>query len=202
MEGSVKIIVSILFFTLSFLSFSKPGNLHQIDDEIYRSGQLRPGLLSEAITRYNLQTVINLRGHSPGKKWYDKEKRIVEEHGLNFYSIGMSAGRLPHRKDILKLIDLFENAPRPILFHCQGGADRSGEASAMYLIDFMGKSKKEALKMLRIKYGHLRWRYPAKRYFIKEIYQGKEWAKDHYRPCESNYKYYDKSRDCKGLKGL
>lgn len=105
----------------------------------------------------------------------------------------MKASRLPHREDVLKLIELYENAPRPILIHCQGGADRTGEAAAMYKIDFMNASKKEALKMQTIKYFHLKKRFPAKRYFNKDVYQGKEWAKENYRPCTQDYKYYDKN---------
>ena len=119
------------------------------------------------------------------------ELDISKQMGVEHYDIRMSAKRLPHRKDLLKLIELYETAPRPILIHCQGGADRTGEASAMYMTDFMGASKKKALKMQTFWFRHLKWRFPAKRYFTKSVYKGKEWAKENYYPCDGNYKYYN-----------
>ena len=93
----------------------------------------------------------------------------------------MSAGRLPHREDLLKLLDIFETAPRPILIHCHGGADRTGEASAIYKLEYMAKTKKQALRQLTLWYMHLKPRFPAKRYFIKDLYQGKDWVKSDYK---------------------
>lgn len=86
---------------------------------------------------------------------------MSKDMGVEHFDIGMSARRLPHREDLLKLIEIYETAERPILIHCRGGADRTGEATAMYMIDFMGKSNKKAMKKAQsIRYFHLESRFP------------------------------------------
>jgi protein tyrosine/serine phosphatase len=82
----------------------------------------------------------------------------------------MSAHRIPEKKDLNFLFNLYKNkkkAPRPILIHCRGGADRTGEAAALWVITQQKKSKKIALKQLSLKYGHIRYKAPLKRRFVK-----------------------------------
>ncbi len=187
----------LLFLLICVANFSMAGiipNFHTVDKgNLYRSAQLSKKQFIRYIKKYDIKTVINLRGES-SKDWYKDEMEAMLETSTGHFDIGMSAKRLPHRKDLLKLLDLLENAPRPILIHCQGGADRTGEASALYKLVEEFKTKKEALKMLRLKYFHLRKRYPAKRYFISEVFQDPQWARDHYFPCEGKYKYYEPSK--------
>lgn len=167
-------------------------NFHTIDSgKYYRSAQLSGKSMQKYIDRHGIKTVINLRG-AKDAKWYHEQKEVIERNGITQYDIGMSARRLPHREDLLALLELFEKAERPMLIHCQGGADRTGEASALYQMLYMNKTKEEALKMLTLKYHHLSWRMPAKRYFIKDLWQGVDWAIHSYRPCESDWKHYDK----------
>lgn len=174
-------------------------NFHEIDPGLYyRSAQLSAKSLKKYISKYGIRSVINLRGASE-KDWYLEEKNAVEEQGASLYDISMSARRLPHREDLLKLLDLFENLEYPILVHCQGGADRTGEASAIYQMMYMGKDKKQALKMLSLKYHHLSWRMPAKKYFIKKLWHGADWAIENYEPCANDWKHYDKEKYCKSM---
>lgn len=195
------ICLLILFLSFPLLSANQHegvlgDNFHEIDNSLYfRSAQLSSKSLKKYVTKHKIKTVINLRGVS-SKEWYKKQIQAVRELGIVQHDIGMSARRLPHREDLLKLLDLFENVERPILVHCQGGADRTGEASAIYQMLYMAKTKEEALKMLRFKYHHLAWRMPAKRYFIDEIWNGVDWALNDYRPCESSWKYYDREKFC------
>jgi len=190
----------ILFVVLSLQLSTQAGlfpNKRTVEKgKLYRSAQLSAKQIKKAIKKWDIKTVVNLRGESPHKQWWVEEEQAVRESGAKYFNLKMSAGRLPHRDDLLKLIEIYESAPQPILIHCQGGADRTGEASAIWKLDFMKKSKKEALKQLTIWYRHIALRFPAKRYFIKDIYQGKEWAKQNYDPCTSNYQHYDKESNC------
>lgn len=171
-------------------------NFHEVDPgKMYRSAQLTGEELEHAINSLGIRSIINLRGESPGAEWYDTEAQVARDHGVKMVSIPMSAKRLPLRRDLIKLVDAMESSPRPMLIHCQAGADRTGEASAMYLMDYMGKTREEALEMLTIKYDHLAFYMPAKRYFIG-FYGGKEWARHSYDPCRENYLYFDKSTLC------
>jgi protein tyrosine/serine phosphatase len=166
------------------------------ENKAYRSPQLTGQEFTEAIKRYGFKTIINLRGEKPEKSWYREEKKAVESAGIAHINIRMHPSRFPHRKDLLKLLDTFKTAQRPILIHCKAGADRTGEASAIYQMIYMGKSSGEALNMLAVTYYHDSTILPAKRYFIKNVWQGQQWAYSTYDPCVPDYKYYDQDRYC------
>ena len=161
--------------------------------QVYRSPQPKGNDLQRAIDELGIKTIINLRGENSGEDWYDDEKRVADENSVELINISMSASRLPHRKDLIKLLDAFKTAPRPILIHCLAGVDRTGEASALYQMIYMNYSKKDALHMLSPAYGHFEKFKPAKRYFIKEVWQGEEWARTSYDPCKTKYEYYDQN---------
>lgn len=108
----------------------------------------------------------------------------------------MSAVRLPHRDDLIQLLDAFKELPRPILVHCKAGADRTGEASAIFAMDYLKWSKRKAAGQLHPFYGHFPDFTPAKTYFIREGYRGEEWARNTYDPCRQDYQYYDKEQYC------
>lgn len=178
---------------LTFSATGCPPNFHEVDPgKLYRSAQLTGPELEHAIQKLGIRSVINLRGPNPGKDWYDGEVQVTRAHGVRQFDIPMRADRIPHRKRLLELLDALESAERPILVHCRAGADRTGEASAIYQMEYMGKTREEALEMLTLKYDHLALVTPAKRYFIG-LYQGREWARGFYDPCSADYLYYDKS---------
>lgn len=166
-------------------------NFHEVDrGQLYRSPQLDKEQFQEAIDKLGVKTIINLRGDSD-KAWYKDEVLVAKKNGVLLIDIGMSARRLPHREDLIKLLDAFRNAPRPILIHCKAGVDRTGEASALYQMIYMGKSKEEALEMLSPKFAHFEKFKPAKRYFIRDVWQGEDWARRDYDPCSGQYQHYD-----------
>lgn len=172
-------------------------NLHVVDHgKLFRSAQLTGEELEALINSVKIRTVINLRGaRSPGNRWYDEEKRVTTELGVTLIDIKMGASRLPHRPDLITLLDAFRDAERPILVHCRGGADRTGEAVAIYAMEYMGYSQGRALHFLSPRYFHLPERHPAKRYFVR-LYQGEQWARETYDPCIQDYLYYDKGAYC------
>ena len=190
----MKTILLALFF-VGFTAQSQTrdyANFHEIDKgKFYRSAQLSAGDLEAYVKQYGIRTVINLRGENPGEEWFQNEESISQRLGLEFVSIAMSASKIPSRTNLNTLLTAFATLPRPILVHCRAGADRTGEASALYQMLYMNKTKDQALKMLTPRYGHFKFIMPAKRYFIDEVWQGVEWAQNQYEPCSGNYKYYD-----------
>lgn len=174
---------------------------YEVDEgKFYRSPQPTAEDIDRA-AELGVKTVINLRGASPGKLWYDEEKAATTRHNMLQIDIGMSAGRLPHREDLINLLDAFANAPRPILIHCLAGVDRTGEASAIYEMLYMGKSKEEALEMLSAKFAHFERNMPAKIYFIRDLWQGERWAREEYDPCSGQYRHYNPNNGaCRGEK--
>ncbi len=169
---------------------------------LYRSPQPSAADIERYVNENGIKTIINLRGESVGSRWYDQELAAANQYGVKLVNIGMSAKRLPHRKDLIKLLDTFETAQKPMLVHCMAGVDRTGEASAIYEMLYMGKTKEIALEMLTPLFGHFEQIMPAKRYFIRDLWVDEAWAREIYDPCEQNYKYYDKKDPACGSKSI
>lgn len=189
--------LSVFLLTQSACRISS--NFHEVHEgNLYRSAQLHEREFEIAIKKLGIRTIINLRGAHPGEGWYDAETKVARKYGVTLIDIGMSAKRLPHPQHLASLLDAYRDAARPILIHCKAGADRTGEAAAIYAMEYMGKSRKEALAMLTPRYLHIEQFMPAKRYFIRELYQGLDWAYHSYDPCLPGVKYYDQDKYCTG----
>ena len=100
----------------------------------------------------------------------------------------MRARKLPKKEQIIQLLNIYDKAPKPILIHCQWGANRTGEAAALWKIYKQGESKEKALDQLSLKYGHIKSKNSAKDFFIS-IWQGRKWLEKQYDP--KNYPEYN-----------
>jgi protein tyrosine/serine phosphatase len=131
------------------------GNFHVVlSGELYRSAQPTTAQLEAYIRQHGIRTVINLRGPS-GRDWYADEVRTARMLGAEHVDFRMSASQIltPERADALMAI--MEAAPKPILLHCQGGADRTGLASALYSYRIAQRGESFAESQLSFYYGHL-----------------------------------------------
>jgi protein tyrosine/serine phosphatase len=161
MTRKYKILLSL--FVLLFLSaagyfwyMEEQGNFHTITyAEAYRSAQLDTDEFEYYIKKYNIKSIVNLRGKNPEAPWYGEEIRVSAKHGINHFDISLTSSREPTEEDISELLEIFETAPRPVLIHCLAGADRSGLAAAIWKINVDQEPKSEAEKQLSIFYGHL-----------------------------------------------
>lgn len=203
--GNKKVIISLIILLAFFwyepaatkLFHSPHDNFHEVEkNAFFRSKQLSPKKLEKFIKQFGIKTIINLRGKNEDKKWWRQEKEIAKQLNIGFYSIPMSAQRLPHKKDLITLLNLYKHAPRPILIHCLAGADRTGEAAAIWVLDQQKKSKKDALKQLSFTYGHFSFIRPSKKFFIKKLWKGRKWAETKYNPFlyPKHYKFKAKSK--------
>lgn len=131
-------------------------NFHQITEgEAYRSAQMAGDELKHYINIYHIKSILNLRGKEPNERWYNEEINVSAEKAVKHYDILLSAYSEPRAEDVRILVGLIKSAPRPVLIHCQGGADRSGLVAAMWKVIVDKESKGEAGKQLSILYGHL-----------------------------------------------
>jgi len=132
------------------------GNFHPITDgEAYRSAQLDRDNLEYYIKRYNIKSILNLRGGNHATDWYREELAVSAANHITHYDIAMSSTKEPDENDLKQLMEIFKSAPRPILIHCKAGADRSGLVAAMWKVIVDQESKPEAEKQLSIFYGHV-----------------------------------------------
>ncbi len=161
MSRRLKFFISVLSLVLIltagyFLYMEEQGNFHAITHgEAYRSAQLDRDELEYYIKRYNISSILNLRGENPDALWYKEELKVSAEHNVMHYDIALSASRELTNEEVQKLMEIFKSSPRPILVHCQGGADRSGLAAAMWKVIVDREPKSEAEKQISILYGHI-----------------------------------------------
>jgi len=155
---SLPVIVVVLALALSGCS-SAPyfiNNVHAVvPGVVYRSAQLSPETLTGLIEQHKVRSVLNLRGAFPGQPWYDGEKAAASRAGIAHYDFELSSKVEVGANQAEQLIQLMREAPKPLLIHCWGGADRTGLASALYLYSIHERPADEASGALSWKYHHL-----------------------------------------------
>ena len=130
-------------------------NFHVVvEGQVYRSAQPSPVELKRWTVQHGLKTVINLRGAS-SLPFYEAERSAAAAAGLQLVSIRFSAQRLPSALSLRRLIEALERSERPVLVHCQAGADRTGVASVLAAMVVGGESYETARGQLSAWYGHI-----------------------------------------------
>jgi len=132
------------------------GNFYPVTPgEAYRSAQPDGGDLTKYAEHYGIKSVLNLRGKHVGEGWYDEEMAACAKLGIQHYDIALSASHELDDGDVSQLREIFKTAPRPLLIHCQAGADRSGVVAAMWKVIVDKEPKEVASQQLSLRYGHL-----------------------------------------------
>jgi protein tyrosine/serine phosphatase len=134
------------------------GNFHTVEEGVlYRSGQLNQIQFENHIHEKQIRAVLNLRGRHPGTGWYDNEVKVTRAAGIQHFDYPISAKRELTSGQVNEIIVLLRDLPRPVLVHCEAGADRSGLVSAIYKLVLGKQSANEAAQQLSFRYGHFPW---------------------------------------------
>lgn len=166
----ITVLIPLAGAAVFALKAAKECNFYQITaGQAYRSAQMSARELEHHIDAYNIKSILNLRGMEHNERWYQDEVKVSAEKAVKHYNIHLSAYREPTAAEVRHLIGLIESAPRPVLIHCQFGADRTGLVAAMWKVIVDKESKSEAGKQLSILYGHLPFGPPSamNRFFEK-----------------------------------
>lgn len=139
---------------LAFLQLS--GNFHTvIPGQLYRSAQPSPSQIELYVRKYGVKTVVNLRGASENKAWYDHEIATAKRLNLTHIDFAMSASKQLTPAQADRLVVLLKDAPKPILIHCKSGADRTGLVSVIYSQQIAGMAEDAAERQLSLFFGHV-----------------------------------------------
>jgi len=118
----------------------QPGlpNLHRVTDRIYRCAQPTAAGM-QAAEKLGIKTVISLRGFHSDKDEVESTKLKTERIYFHTWHA--------EEEDVVRFLKIVTNTnARPILVHCQHGADRTGTMIAIYRMAVQGWKKDDAIK--------------------------------------------------------
>jgi hypothetical protein len=145
-------VAALLAGAWAWHTFVEMENLHTVvPGELYRSGQPRPEQLARWSETLGLRAVLRLKSDGATA---EGEQQVLSERGIQLVRLRLSGQRAPTRAELLELLDLLARAPRPLLVHCDAGADRTGLAVALALLQ-EGRSPSEARRQFGLRYRHL-----------------------------------------------
>ena len=138
------------FLRIFWTSFSK------LPNNMYRCNQPYPYQIERYKNKYNIKTIINLRGERNCSSFY-LEKEYCDNNNIKLRNFPISSRDLPSKDTIKKFFLLLDTIKYPAIMHCKSGADRAGIASSLYLIykhkcNVLDASKQLSFKHLHIKY--------------------------------------------------
>ena len=124
------------------------GNFFKVSDELYRSAQ-PSGEEWTALAAMGIKSVINLRLFGGGHD-------AVGNSGIKTYYLRWNAGFISEN-DLVELLKLVKQAPKPVLIHCFHGSDRTGAAVAAYRVVFQNWTPADAAdELVNGGFGHHR----------------------------------------------
>jgi protein tyrosine phosphatase (PTP) superfamily phosphohydrolase (DUF442 family) len=114
---------------------------------LYRSGQLNPKQLEDAINQYGLRTIVSFQIPGEGVQ---AEREVARKNGVDFLNLPMPGdgfGEEWQFREVLKAVD--DPHRRPVLVHCARGTCRTGAAVALYRFERDGWTVADVAEEMR-----------------------------------------------------
>jgi protein tyrosine phosphatase (PTP) superfamily phosphohydrolase (DUF442 family) len=160
----------------------------------YRCAQPSADDLPTLARTLGVRSIVNLRGFDE-RPWYGEERAVAERLGITFADAGIWASSPPTETEFLKVVRAVDESPEPMLIHCQSGSDRSGLASAIFLLLKTDATVEQARGQLSLRFGHNPWgraacmdrilagyvAWLAQRGWTHAPDRFRQWARDDYR---------------------
>ncbi len=112
--------------------------------QIYRSGELSPEAMRRVVSEHGIRTVVDLGAHKDDPVSDRREQRTCDALGVTRYAMrleGDSTGNPNYYVQALRLMS--DPEKRPVLVHCNAGAERTGCAVILYRHFVQGKGIEE-----------------------------------------------------------
>jgi len=124
---------------------------------LYRSATLSPEQLARVVDRYGIRTVVNVRSELENEKpWHDAQAELLDEKSVRMVDLPIDSGHPPNHSSLAGWLDvLASEAGHPILVHCEYGVLRTGVMTAVYEIEYLGRSGQESWASFEFFGGHL-----------------------------------------------
>jgi hypothetical protein len=123
---------------------------------------------------------------------YLRERDLCQTLGLELIDLPMSATKPPDKDTLLRLLEIMRTAERPLLMHCKSGADRTGLAAAIFVLD-NGQGAATARGQLSARFLHFRRGRKAVLDRFLDLYETalaeddvtiEHWIRDAYEPAD------------------
>ncbi len=99
------------------------------------------------LKEHGFRTVLNLRGASQGKDWYEEEEEACQAQGLELINLRISSRKGPDSETVERLVEILQDPEkRPLFIHCAGGVHRTGFAVGVYRMAFEGWKPDQAIE--------------------------------------------------------
>ena len=138
-------------------------NFHTVvPGQVYRSAAPLGDDIEDWCQDYGLKSIVDLRADGVSSTYPD-EQTAADRAGAKLIYLRLSANKLPDGPMLRELIRVIETAPKPMLLHCQGGADRASLASFIAAMAIGGQDYRQAEKQFSIRYFQLQDDLPITR---------------------------------------
>jgi protein tyrosine/serine phosphatase len=125
-----------------------------VPGRVFRSAQPTQKL-AVWLEDHAIKSILNLRGGSPADGFHREELRVAKAKSVRFFELPLSAVERPKRRDLLRMMDIFDQCEYPLLIHCKKGADRTGLACAVYRLSQLGEPPERALDSFSLSHAHI-----------------------------------------------
>lgn len=118
-------------------------NFKEIGEGIYRGAQPQADDFA-FLKSIGIKTIVSFRWK---RKFVEDEKKLCDEHGMEFISIPLNYTNPPKLGDIREFLEIVDNEEkRPLYVHCMHGVDRTGIMVALFRIIRQGWTVDEAYR--------------------------------------------------------
>ncbi len=114
---------------------------------IYRSGQLTPWVLDDAIRNHTIAVIVDLNGVQLENGLQQAEMVMAQEMGVKHYRFplrGNGTGDIRNYAAALQVLAESARQGKTVLVHCTAGAQRTGGVIALYRMLFEGVTPEKA----------------------------------------------------------
>lgn len=170
---SILVVLTLVVTCAAYLGVQHiRGNFHEVDPgQLYRSGQLTSDQIRDHTRRYGIRAIVNLRGRNDKADWYRDEIAVSKALVVAHIDFKMSATKELRLDSAAELEAILRQVPKPVLIHCQGGSDRSGLASAIFMHTVRGEDIETAEGQISLYFGHFSIPYLSQAYPIDETWE-------------------------------